>query len=134
LRVQQRRERRAVATLTAAMTTIYKVLSRDAWQAAQNSRSFRGSADDMRDGFIHFSSADQLSETLRKYFAGVRELLILYVRAESISPPDALRWEPSRAGALFPHLYAPLPVEAVQRVEPLPLDADGTHVLPQLDV
>jgi uncharacterized protein (DUF952 family) len=116
------------------MTTIYKVLSAGAWQAAQNKGVYEGSADDQRDGFIHFSSADQLAETLRKHFAGARDLVLLYVREASISAHEALRWEPSRGGALFPHLYAPLPVAAVLRVEALALDERGLHVLPDLDL
>lgn len=108
--------------------TIYKVLSADAWAAAQRAGVYEGSADDARDGFIHFSTAEQLTETLRKHFAGARDLVLLYVRADL----EALRWEPSRNGALFPHLYATLPLAAVQRVEPLPLDERGCHVLPAL--
>lgn len=115
------------------MTTIYKVLSAEAWQLARSGGVYEGSADDQRDGFIHFSTAQQLAETLRRHFAGARDLVLLYVRAECISARQALRWEPSRGGALFPHLYAPLPIAAVQRVEPLALDERGLHVLPELD-
>ena len=112
--------------------TIYKVIPAEAWQAAQQTGVYEGSADDARDGFIHFSTAEQLAETLRKHYPGARDLLLLYVRAESVEPADALRWEPSRGGALFPHLYAPLPLTAVQRVEALMLDERGLHVLPAL--
>lgn len=117
----------------AAMTTVYKVLPAQAWQEAQKFGVFRGSAVDLRDGFIHFSAADQLAETLRRHFAGAADLVLLYVRADSREVQGALRWEPSRGGALFPHLYAALLVSAVQRVEPLQLDAHGVHLLPVLD-
>jgi uncharacterized protein (DUF952 family) len=113
------------------MTTVYKVLSTEIWEMAKISGVFRGSAVDLRDGFVHFSAKDQLAETLHKHFAGAADLLLLYIRSEQIA--DNLRWEPSRGGALFPHLYAPLPVAAVHRVEPLRLDPNGTHILPQLD-
>lgn len=113
--------------------TIYKVLTADAWRVACEAGSYEGSADDRRDGFIHFSTATQLAETLRKHYAGARDLVLLYVREQSIAPADTLRWEPSRGGALFPHLYGPLPAAAVQRVEALALDARGLHVLPDLD-
>jgi uncharacterized protein (DUF952 family) len=115
------------------MTTIYKVLTADAWQSALRTGSYRGSEVDVRDGFIHFSTASQLAETLQKHFAGVHDLVLLYVSEELIAPREALRWEPSRGGALFPHLYAPLPTAAAERVEPLALDARGFHVLPELD-
>jgi uncharacterized protein (DUF952 family) len=113
------------------MTTIYKVLDVAAWETARNGGVFRGSAVDLQDGFIHFSAKDQLAETLRKHFAGASDLLLLYIRCERIA--DELRWEPSRGGALFPHLYAELPVAAVHRVEPLRLDAHGSHILPPLE-
>jgi uncharacterized protein (DUF952 family) len=114
------------------MSTIYKVLSADAWQAAQHSGVFEGSAVDVRDGFIHFSTASQLAETLHKHFAGEGELVLLFVATERL-PQEALRWEPSRGGALFPHLYAPLTAAVVHRVEPLAVDAHGVHVLPVLE-
>jgi uncharacterized protein (DUF952 family) len=116
------------------MTTIYKVLSADAWDEAQRAGSFTGSAVDLQDGFIHFSKAEQLRETLRRHFAGVRGLVLLYVPDDAIVPASALRWEASRGGALFPHLYAPLPTAAVQRVEAITLDANGLHVLPELEL
>jgi uncharacterized protein (DUF952 family) len=108
--------------------TIYKVLTADAWHAAHEAGVYEGSEHDQRDGFIHFSTAQQLAETLQKHFAGVSDLVLLYVR----EPAEALRWEPSRDGALFPHLYGSLPVAAVERVEALTLDARGLHVLPEL--
>ena len=115
------------------MMIIYKVVTTQAWQAAQRAGVYEGSADDQRDGFIHFSAAPQLAETLRKHFAGARDLVLLYVREDSIEPAGALRWEPSRGGALFPHLYGSLAIAAVARVEALTLDERGLHVLPKLD-
>ena len=108
------------------MTTIYKVLPRTAWQAAQTAGVFHGSPV----GFIHFSTAEQLAETLCKHFAGMPDLVLLYVDTKAITPESAWRWEPSRAGALFPHLYAALPASAVQRAHPLGLNESGEHALP----
>ena len=116
-----------------AMTTVYKVLSAAEWQAARQSGTYQGSAVDGRDGFIHFSSADQLAETLRRHFAGARDLVLLWVDTSAITPESAWRWEPSRGGALFPHLYASLPVSAVRRAQPLSLSAAGEHTLPALE-
>lgn len=86
----------------------------------------------MRDGFIHFSTAEQVAETARIHYAGLSDLVLLYVRTEAL-PSEAWRWEPSRNGALFPHLYAKLPASAVHRVEPMSLDANGEHRLPALE-
>jgi len=118
--------------MLACMTTVYKVLSSSEWSAARASGTYGGSADDQRDGFIHFSTAEQLAETLRKHFAGKRELVLLWVDTEAVDPASAWRWEPSRGGALFPHLYAQLPSSAVQRWQPIALAADGSHQLPVL--
>lgn len=92
---------------------------------------FRGSAIDRQDGFIHFSSAEQAPETAAKHFAGERDLVLLRVDAARLG--NRLKWEPSRGGALFPHLYGGLEVAAVIRVDPLPLAADGHHKFPPLD-
>lgn len=113
------------------VTTIYKICDRRSWQAAQVERAFRGSADDTRDGFIHFSTADQLAETAARHFAGQAELILVAVDVERLGPH--LKWEPSRRGALFPHLYAPLPLDAVRWVRPLPNEVDGHRSLPELD-
>jgi uncharacterized protein (DUF952 family) len=90
---------------------IYKVLRGAEWSEAQASGSFAGSPDDARDGFIHFSTAEQLEGTLERHFAGEPNLVVLEVDAAALG--DALRWEPSRGGALFPHLYGALPMSAV---------------------
>ncbi len=107
---------------------IFRLLDADAWEAAQRAGRFTGTEHDVRDGFIHFSTAAQVAETAARHYAGRPNLLLLWVKTDALG--EALRWEPSRGGALFPHLYASLPVSAVERVVPLPLGADGRHVLP----
>ncbi len=99
------------------------------WQDAVREGAYAGSRDDARDGFIHFSTAGQLAETLRRHFAG-REGLVL-VSVNDVPLGDTLRWEPSRGGDLFPHLYGMLDPANALRVDDLPLRADGTHVLPE---
>jgi uncharacterized protein (DUF952 family) len=100
------------------------------WQEAARDGLFHGAPVDRADGYIHFSTAEQLRETAAKHFAGQSDLVLVAVEAEALG--DALRWEPSRGGALFPHLYGALPLDAVRRVEELPLGRDG-HVFPRLD-
>jgi uncharacterized protein (DUF952 family) len=107
---------------------IYKIVPRAAWERACARGSFAGSEHDARDGFIHFSTAAQVAETAAKHFARAADLVLLWVNVSPVS--HALRWEPSRGGALFPHLYAELPTSAVVRVEGLELDAQGVHVFP----
>jgi uncharacterized protein (DUF952 family) len=110
------------------MTTIYRLLDGDAWENAKREGVFRGTEHDVRDGFIHFSSAEQLAETAAKHYAGRDNLVLLWVNTETLG--DALRWEISRGGALFPHLYGTLAVNSVTRAEPFPLGANGRHILP----
>jgi uncharacterized protein (DUF952 family) len=107
------------------MTLIYKLLPESAWRAAQAAGVFAGAGVDLADGFIHFSTRAQVEETAARYFLGVSDLLLVAVEAERLGP--ALRYEPSRGGDLFPHLYGPLALDAVARVDPLPLRADGSH-------
>lgn len=107
------------------MTLIYKIVSTTEWRAAEAARVFHGAAIDVVDGYIHFSSAEQVEKTAAKHFAGQMGLLLVSVDAAKLG--DALKWEISRAGALFPHLYAPLALEAVTRVSPLPPGPDGRH-------
>lgn len=90
---------------------IYKICSRVEWDAALAAGEYNGSADDARDGFIHFSTAEQVAATAAKYFAGRTDLVLVEVDATRIGP--LLRFEPSRGGALFPHLYGVLPLSAV---------------------
>jgi uncharacterized protein (DUF952 family) len=108
---------------------VYKVLEMQCWREAQATGHFPGSADDLRDGFIHFSTAAQLPGTLRKYFAGQRGLVLLGIPADPFG--DTLRWEASASGSLYPHLYGVLPASAVLQEWPLALDDVGQHVLPQ---
>jgi uncharacterized protein (DUF952 family) len=93
---------------------IYKVCSTQDWRNAVVARVYRGSPVDLRDGFIHFSTGAQLGETLRRHFAGRRDLVRLTVAADALG--ECLRWEPSRGGDLFPHLYGELPVDLVREV------------------
>jgi uncharacterized protein (DUF952 family) len=110
------------------MELIFKICGREEWRAAEEAGVYRGSAVDLSDGFIHFSTATQTAETAAKHFAGRDDLLLIAVDPTELG--TALRFEPSRGGALFPHLYAPLPLSAVRRVEPMPLGDDGRHRLP----
>ena len=109
------------------MRTIYKITPASAWREAERQGVYRGSSDDLRDGYIHFSTASQVAETARKHYFGQTGLFLVAVDADALG--DALRWEPSRGGALFPHLHAEVPLTAVQGVAPLPL-VDGRHVFP----
>ena len=113
------------------MTRIYKLLDRPAWNEAVALGVFRGSEADAADGFIHFSDAGQAQETARRHFTDSPDLLLLTVDAESLG--DALRWEPSRDGALFPHLYAALPVAAVIEIRALEPGGDGVPRLGTLE-
>src|SRR3954465_1226554 len=108
--------------------TIYRLISAEVWQSAQTAGSFLGTEHDLRDGFIHLSTAAQVRETAHRHYAGQPDLLLLGVNAAALG--GALRWERSRGGALFPHLYGALPLNAVTRVERLELDRAGVHVFP----
>jgi uncharacterized protein (DUF952 family) len=111
-------------------TTIYKILPRRSWEAAVESGSFHGSPLDLADGFIHFSTAAQVRETAAKHFAGVPDLVLVAVPSGAVAA--SLKWEPSRGGALFPHLYSDLAVALALWAKPLPLGPDGAHVFPAL--
>jgi uncharacterized protein (DUF952 family) len=113
------------------MATIYKIVPSSLWREAERAGVFCGAPVDVADGFIHFSTAAQAAETAAKHFAGQSDLLLVSVDAETFGP--RLKWEPSRGGALFPHLYDVLDLTAVTKVEPLPLDANGRHKFPPLD-
>jgi uncharacterized protein (DUF952 family) len=97
------------------VTRVYKILTRAEWKRAEQHGAFEGSDLDRKDGFIHLSDEAQAGETLRLHFAGQADLVKVGFEAEALGP--ALRWEPSRGGALFPHLYAPLPAAAAVSVE-----------------
>jgi uncharacterized protein (DUF952 family) len=113
------------------MTLIFKIIGEDEWRLAETVGVFEGSAVDRADGYIHFSTAAQAAETATKYFAGRSDLLLVAVEVAPLS--NALKWEPSRGGALFPHLYASLPIEKARWVRALPLDPDGKHIFGTLD-
>jgi uncharacterized protein (DUF952 family) len=113
------------------MPTVYKICPRSLWREAERRGTFRGSEVDRRDGFIHFSTAAQVAETAARHFAGRRDLLLVRVDAATLG--DKLKWEPSRGGSLFPHLYGDLDVKTVTQVDSLPLDANGRHRFPPLD-
>lgn len=103
---------------------IYKILRDDEWAAFRAAGVTDGAPVDLADGFIHFSTADQVAETAAKHFAGESGLMLLAVEADGL---DGLRWEVSRGGAKFPHLYRPLRRKDVIRADPLPLGAGGRH-------
>lgn len=107
---------------------IYKILPRSEWSAARSVGYFDGSAIDLQDGYIHLSTAAQAGETARKYFSGQADLVVLEVEGDDLGV--ALRWEPSRGGDLFPHLYAALSTDAVLAVHEAPLDASGVPRVP----
>jgi uncharacterized protein (DUF952 family) len=106
---------------------IYKILDKTDWAILRKSGRFEGSADDKRDGFIHLSTAAQLRGTAAKHFSGRGDLALLEIEAERIG--DALRWEPSRDGLLFPHLHGVLMQDMVVLSRPLPWDGI-THLFP----
>ena len=108
---------------------VFKILTADQWAQAISAGAFTGSHDDKRDGFIHLSTADQVAGTAARHFRGQPDL-VLVACATSRLDTAALRWEPSRGGALFPHLYGPLPVSAALWHIPLPLGPDGLPTIP----
>jgi len=108
---------------------IYKIVPRADWAAAQGAGRFDGSPVDHADGFIHFSTAAQVEETAARHFAGEADLLLVAVDPKALG--EHLRFEPSRGGDLFPHLYGALPLAAVRWAKPLPLGPDGRHVFPE---
>ena len=112
------------------MSLIYKILPRAEWEAARANGHFEGSAVDRADGYIHFSTAEQAQETARRHFHGQAALVVLAVKADDLGA--ALRWEPSRGGALFPHLYGALDATKVRAVSEAPLDVDGVPNLGDL--
>jgi uncharacterized protein (DUF952 family) len=107
---------------------IYHICRREEWQAVMSAGAYRGSTQDQADGFIHFSTAAQIEDSAAKHRAGQRDLVLLAVDPAALG--TALKWEASRGGALFPHLYGALPLGALRWVKELPLGADGRHVFP----
>ena len=114
------------------MTLIYKICDAALWREAERTGSFAGAGIDLNDGYIHFSARDQVAETADKHFSGQANLLLIAVESDLLGP--ALIWEPSRGGALFPHLYGALPLSAVRFVKPLPLGPDGRPMVPDLSL
>lgn len=111
------------------MPLIYKICPEALWRAAERAGRFDGAPVDLADGYIHFSTGEQARETAAKHFAGQTDLLLIAFETERFG--DALRWEPSRGGALFPHLYATLDPRAARWIAPLPPAADGGHRFPE---
>ncbi|MEQ9518981.1 MAG: DUF952 domain-containing protein [Parvibaculum sp.] len=114
-----------------ADTFIYKIIDRNAWELAQAAGVFKGAAIDLEDGYIHFSTALQARETARLHFKDQTGLCLVAVDAAKLGAD--LKWEPSRGGQFFPHLYVPLAMTSVARVDDLPLGDDGLHLFPELD-
>jgi uncharacterized protein (DUF952 family) len=108
---------------------IFKIVEREAWRAACRDGIYRGSADDLRDGFIHFSAAHQVRGTAAKHFKDIQDLLLVAVDDAALGP--ALVWEPSRGGDLFPHLYDFLPTARALWEKPLAVDGEGVPVIPE---
>jgi len=111
--------------------SIYKVCPASAWREAEREGVYRGSTDDLRDGFLHFSTASQVPETVQKHFFGQRALFLVEVDGDALGA--ALRWERSRNNELFPHLYGELDLGAVISVTNLNMRSDGYHDIPELE-
>ena len=111
--------------------TIYKIVPRSLWREARQKGRFDGAPIDVEDGYIHFSTAQQVAQTAALHFAGLDDLLLVAVDGKALG--EALKYEPSRGGDLFPHLYGSLPLEAVIWVKGMPPGPDGTHILPGLE-
>ena len=112
------------------MALVFKIVDRAAWNGAQATGSYAGAPVDLADGYIHLSAAHQLRETAAKHFRGRQDQLLVAFEADDLG--KELRWEPSRGGDLFPHLYGPLPTAAALWTLPLPLDGEGIPLLPDL--
>jgi len=120
--------RPSIRTLMAGL--IYKICDKSLWEAAVRSGTFEGAPIDLKDGYIHFSTAGQVERTVAVHFFGQSNLTLVAVDPELLD--DRLKYETSRGGDLFPHLYAKLPISAVKWSSPLPLTRDGKHVFPNL--
>jgi uncharacterized protein (DUF952 family) len=110
---------------------VYKIVAAEEWAEAEAAGVFAGAPVDRADGFIHFSTAEQAPETAAKWFARRGDLTLAAIDVDALG--NDLRWEPSRGGALFPHLYGTLPMSAVVWSRPLPLGSDGAHVFGSLE-
>ena len=112
------------------MGLVFKIVPAALWRVAERDGIFRGASVDIGDGYIHLSTAAQLRETASRHFSGQPDLLLVAYDGDVLG--SALKWEPSRGGALFPHLYGALDPRAARWVKPLPLGRDGKHVFPPL--
>ena len=110
---------------------IYHMCPAETWREAVRAGVYHGTADDRRDGFMHFSTAEQVAESARRHRAGQTGLVLIAVESDRLAA--RLKWEKSRGDALFPHLYGPLDTAEAASVHPLPLGADGEHIFPPLD-
>ena len=110
--------------------TVYKICDAGLWREAERAGVFGGAPVDLADGYIHFSAAEQVAQTAARHFAGMLDLVLVAVDGGKLGA--ALRYEPSRGGAMFPHLYGQLPLSAVRWVKPLPLGPDG-HMFPEIE-
>ncbi|MEX1306329.1 MAG: DUF952 domain-containing protein [Rhodovibrionaceae bacterium] len=110
---------------------IYHVCSKAAWKQAERTGVYAGSDDDIRDGFLHFSTGDQVVESVEKHRAGQKGLVIVACDPDALYPQ--LRWEAARGGKLFPHFYGELKIEKALFVKDLPLGEDGRHLFPELE-
>ncbi len=107
------------------MALIYKIAPASLWEEARAKGQFDGAPVDLTDGFIHFSTGEQVRETADKHFRNQSDLLLIAIDAEHLGPQ--LKWEPSRGGALFPHLYSPLATRLAAWAKDIPMRSDGTH-------
>ena len=109
------------------MGKVFKVCEKDEWEIVKNNEFYEGSNSDKRDGFIHFSTSDQLNQTLERYFKSKNSLYLLEVKSDDLE----LVWEKSRNNQVFPHLYKPLPLRLVSQVYRIFLDTKGKHIIPK---
>ncbi|MGA1800605.1 DUF952 domain-containing protein [Rhizobium sp. HT1-10] len=112
------------------MPLIYKIVPEMAWEEAKAEGIFHGASIDLADGYIHLSTSAQVKQTAALYFAGQADLLLVAIDSDTLG--DGLKYEPSRGGELFPHLYGLLPMTSVLWAKPLPIDKDGTHQFPEM--
>tara|TARA_Y100001936_G_C15768930_1_gene505163 strand:- start:48 stop:401 length:354 start_codon:yes stop_codon:yes gene_type:complete len=108
---------------------IFKIIDKDEWHKAKQKGTYGGSAKDIRDGYIHFSEQDQVSETIKKYYSNTKNLVLLKVNAFKL---EHLLWEQASNGDMYPHLYSSLDTKNVENEFDLPLNEDGSHELPEI--
>ena len=108
---------------------IFKIIDKDEWRKAKLNGTYNGSVKDKKDGYIHFSEEDQVSETLKKYYQNKENLILLKVNAFKL---EHLLWEQASNGDMYPHLYSPLDIKYVENEFELSLNDDGTHNLPEI--